>query len=231
MFRGIGKAPKVRQAVGAGHLGRTLAQISHTAVFPFFCILVFPLARRKITRQGVEKIIVSILEYVFLAGHQRTRVLLFSVVAPFSPPLFHQAAILPLLFTVAFPCAELFLWDQNKQILVLIVQVIQRPAEGGQLLSQCRRPLFVGQSHVLYADGIQAFLQQRRDLCAPLSPKLRQSVLYGSVKFQNVQRIGYDLCPVWHESTLLFRASKFAAQPLDRCRHDIRKMLAQNLCE
>ena len=69
MFRGIGKAPKVRQAVGADYLRRTVAQIGHTAVFPFFCILVFPFARRKITRQRIEELIVLILEYVFLAGH------------------------------------------------------------------------------------------------------------------------------------------------------------------
>ena len=144
MFRGIGKAPKVRQTVGAGHLGRTLAQIGHTAVFPFFCILVFPFARRKITRQGVEEIIILILKYVFLAGHQLPRVLFLGMVAPFSPLLFHQVTILPLLFAVAFPFAAFFLWDQGKQILVLIIQVIQRPAEGRQLLPQCRRPFFMG---------------------------------------------------------------------------------------
>ena len=83
----------MRQTVGAGHLGRTLAQIGHTAVFPFFCILVFPFARRKITRQGVEEIIVLILKYVLLAGHQLPRVLLLGMVAPFSPLLFHQVAI------------------------------------------------------------------------------------------------------------------------------------------
>ena len=105
------------------------------------------------------------------------------MVAPFSPLLFHQVAILPLLFAVAFPFAALFLWDQGKQILVLIVQVIQRPAEGREFLSQRRRSFFMGQFHILDADGVEAFLQQRRDLCAPFSPKLRQSVLYGSVKF------------------------------------------------
>ena len=87
MFRGIGKVPKVRQAVGADYLRRTLAQIGHTSAFPFFCILVFPFTRRKITRQGVEKIIVLILKYVFLAGHQLPRVLLLGMVAPFSPLL------------------------------------------------------------------------------------------------------------------------------------------------
>ena len=66
------------------------------------------------------------------------------MVAPFSPLLFHQVAILPLLFAVAFPFAAFFLWDQGKQILVLIIQVIQRPAEGRQLLPQCRRPFFMG---------------------------------------------------------------------------------------
>ena len=90
---------------------RTLAQIGHTAVFPFFCILVFPFARRKITRQGVEEIIVLILKYVFLAGHQLPRVLLLGMVAPFSPLLFHQVTILPLLFAVAFPFAAFFFWD------------------------------------------------------------------------------------------------------------------------
>ena len=69
MFRGIGKAPEVWQAVGAGYLGRTVAQIGHTAIFPFLCILVFPFARRKITRQRIEEVIVLILKYVFLAGH------------------------------------------------------------------------------------------------------------------------------------------------------------------
>ena len=183
MFRGIGKAPKVRQTVGAGHLGRTLAQIGHTAVFPFFCILVFPFARRKITRQGVEEIIVLILKYVFLAGHQLPRVLLLGMVAPFSPLLFHQVAILPLLFAVAFPFVAFFFWDQGKQILVLIVQVIQRPAEGREFLPQGRRSFFMGQFHILDADSVKAFIQQRRDLCAPFPSKFRQSVLYGSVKF------------------------------------------------
>ena len=69
MFRGIGKAPKVRQAVGADYLRRTVAQIGHTAVFPLLCVLVFPFSRRKITRQRIEEIIVLILKYVFLAGH------------------------------------------------------------------------------------------------------------------------------------------------------------------
>ena len=35
----------------------------------------------------------------------------------------------------------------------------------------------------LNANGIKAFIQQRRDLCAPFPSKFRQSVLYGSVKF------------------------------------------------
>ena len=69
MFRGIGKAPKVRQAVGADYLRRTVAQIGHTAVFPLLCVLTFPFSRRKITRQRIEEIIVLILKYVFLAGH------------------------------------------------------------------------------------------------------------------------------------------------------------------
>ena len=89
MFRGIGKVPKVRQAMGADYLRRTMAQIGHTAVFPFFCILAFPLSRRIITRYGIEEIIVLILKYVFLAGHQLPRVLLLGMVAPFSPLLFH----------------------------------------------------------------------------------------------------------------------------------------------
>ena len=144
MFRGIGKASKVRQVVGADYLRRTVAQIGHTAVFPLLCVLVFPFSRRKITRQRIEEIIVLILKYVFLAGHQLSRVLLLGMVAPFSSLLFHQVTILPLLFAVAFPFAAFFLWDQGKQILVLIIQVIQRPAEGRQLLPQCRRPFFMG---------------------------------------------------------------------------------------
>ena len=84
---------------------------------------------------------------------------------------------MPLLFAVMFPVAAFFFWNQGKQILVLIVQVIQGPAEGGQFLSQRRRPFFVGQSHILDADGIKAFIEQRRDLCAPFSPKLFQGVL------------------------------------------------------
>ena len=188
----------MRQAVGADYLRRTVAQIGYTAVFPFFCILVFPFARRKITRQRIEEIIVLILEYVFLAGHQLPRVLLLGMVTPFSPLLFHQVTILPLLFAVAFPFAAFFLWDQGKKILVLIVQVIQCPAEGRQLLPQRRRPFFMGQSHILDTDGIKASIQQRRDLCAPFFSKFRQSVLYGSVKFQNVQRIIYDLFELCH---------------------------------
>ena len=42
------------------------------------------------------------------------------------------------------------------------------------------------------------------DLRAPFFSQFRQSVLYGSVKFQNVQGIRYDLCPVWHKSTPSF---------------------------
>ena len=169
--------------MGADYLRRTVAQIGHTAVFPFFCILVFPFARRKITRQGVEEIIVLILKYVFLAGHQLPRVLLLGMVAPFPSLLFHQVAILPLIFAVAFPFVAFFFWDQGKQILVLIVQVIQRPAEGREFLPQGRRSFFMGQFHILDADSIKAFIQQRRDLCAPFFSKFRQSVLYGSVKF------------------------------------------------
>ena len=183
MFRGIGKAPQVRQAVGADYLRRTVAQIGNAAIFPFFRVLAFPFSRRKITRQGIEEIIVLILKYVFIAGHQLPRVLLLGMVAPFSPLLFHQVAILPLLFAVAFPFVAVFLWDQGKQILVLIVQVIQCPAEGRKFLSQRCRPFFVGQFHILDADGVKAFIQQRRDLCAPFFSKFRQSVLYGSVKF------------------------------------------------
>ena len=104
----------------------------------------FPFSRRKVTRQGIEEIIVLILKYVFLAGHQRTRVLLLGMVAPIAPLLFHQAAILPPFFAVAFPFAAFFLWNQDKQILILIVQVIQCPAEGRQFLSQRCRPFFVG---------------------------------------------------------------------------------------
>ena len=66
------------------------------------------------------------------------------MVAPFSPLLFHQVAILPLLFAVAFPFVAFFFWDQGKQILVLIVQVIQRPAEGREFLPQGRRSFFMG---------------------------------------------------------------------------------------
>ena len=134
----------MRQTVGSGHLGRTLAQIGHTAVFPFFCILAFPLPRRKITCYGIEEIIVPILKYEFLAGHQGTRFLLLGMVSPFSPLLFQQVTRLPLFFAVTFPFPALFLWNQDKQILVLIVQVIQRPAEGRQLLPQRRRPFFMG---------------------------------------------------------------------------------------
>ena len=188
----------MRQAVGADYLRRTVAQIGHTAVFPFFCILVFPFARRKITRQRIEEIIVLILKYVFLAGHQLPRVLLLGMVAPFSSLLFHQVAILPLLFAVAFPFVAFFLWNQGKKILILIVQVIQCPAKGREFLPQRCCPFVMGQFHILDANGIKAFVQQHRDLCAPFSPKLRQSVLYGSVKFQNVQRIIYDLFELCH---------------------------------
>ena len=120
------------------------------------------------------------------------------MVAPFSPLLFHQVAILPLLFAVAFPFAAFLLRDQGKQILVLIVQVIQRPAEGRKLLPQRRRPFFMGQFHILDTDGIEAFIQQHRDLWAPFFSKPGQRVLYGSVKFQNVQRILYDVFELFH---------------------------------
>ena len=198
IFCGISKAPKVRQAVGADHLGRTAVQIGHTAVFPFLRVPAFPLARREIPCQRIEEIIVLILKDIFLAGHLLPRVLLPGMVAPFSPLLFHQVAILPLLFAVAFPFAAFFLRDQGKQILVLIVQVIQRPAEGRKFLSQRCRPFFMGQFHILNANGIKAFIQQRRDLRAPFFSQFRQSVLYGSVKFQNVQRILYDLFELCH---------------------------------
>lgn len=56
----------------------------------------------------------------------------------------------------------------------------------------------MGQFHILDADSVKAFIQQRRDLCAPFFSKFRQSVLYGSVKFQNVQRIIYDLFELCH---------------------------------
>ena len=140
----IGEVPELVQALGAGHFRRTAAQIRHTAIFPFLGMTAFPFSRCKVSCQRVEEIIVLILEYVFLARHQLPRVLLLGMVAPFSSLLFHQVTILPLLFAVAFPFAAFFLWDQGKQILVLIIQVIQRPAEGRQLLPQCRRPFFMG---------------------------------------------------------------------------------------
>ena len=159
------------------------------------------------------------------------------MVAPFPSLLFHQVAILPLLFAVAFPFAAFFFWDQGKQILVLIVQVIQRPAEGREFLPQGRRSFFMGQFHILDADGVKAFIQQRRDLCAPFPSKFRQSVLYGSVKFQNVQRIIYDLCPVWHESTpflvpqsLLLSRLTGADITSGKCLHriSVNKVIARN---
>ena len=56
----------------------------------------------------------------------------------------YEMMLLPLLFAVAFPFVAFFLWDQGKQILVLIVQVIQCPAEGRKFLSQRCRPFFMG---------------------------------------------------------------------------------------
>ena len=140
----IGEVPELVQALGAGHFWRAAAQICHTAVFPFLRMAAFPFSRCKVSCQRVEEIIVLILEYVFLARHQLPRVLLLGMVAPFSSLLFHQVTILPLLFAVAFPSAAFFRWNQDKQILVLLVQVIQRPAESGQLLSQRSHAHFVG---------------------------------------------------------------------------------------
>ena len=82
------------------------------------------------------------------------------------------------------------LGDQDKEVFVLLVQVVQRPAEGGQLLAQGRRPFFMGKLHMLHAHRAQPPVQQSRDLRAPLLPQLRQGILYGSVIFQNIQRIG-----------------------------------------
>ena len=47
----------------------------------------------------------------------------------------------------------------------------------------------MGKLHMLHAHRAQPPVQQRRDLRAPLLPQLRQGILYGSVIFQNIQRI------------------------------------------
>ena len=109
---------------GAGHFRRTAAQICHTTIFPFLGMDAFPFPGRKVPCQRIEEIVVLGLKDVFLAGHQSPGVLLFGMGAPFSSGLFHQAAVLPMLFTKVFQFAAFFLWDQDKQILVLCIQVI-----------------------------------------------------------------------------------------------------------
>lgn len=63
----------------------------------------FPFSRRKVTRQGIEEIIVLILEYVFLAGHQRTRVLLLGMVAPIAPPVVSSGGNIAPVFCSSVP--------------------------------------------------------------------------------------------------------------------------------
>ena len=69
--------------------------------------------------------------------------------------------------------------------------------------SQDRR--IKGIIEALNANGIKAFIQQRRDLRAPFFSQFRQSVLYGSVKFQNVQCVCDLFCKVQHQLPPLFR--------------------------
>ena len=118
------------------------------------------------------------------------------MVAPAAPGLLHQSAVLSLLLTEGFKRLPFPLGYQDKQVLVLPVQIVQRPAEGGQFLPQSVRARFVGKLHILDAHRIEPPVQQRRDLSPPFFPQFRQGILYGSVIFQDVQRIRYPFCKV-----------------------------------
>ena len=200
MFRGIGNAPKVRQAVGADYLRRTVAQIGHTSAFPFLCIPVFPFAYRKITCQRIEENNRTHPEVCIPRRHQLPRVLAPWHGRPISVLAVSSGDNIAPAFCSSVPIRCVLLWDQGKQILVLIVQVIQCPAEGRKFLSQGCRP-FSWDSFIYWTQRHQSVHPAAPGPVRPIFLEVRQSVLYGSVKFQNVQCIRYDLCPVWHKNT------------------------------
>ena len=133
----------------------------------------FHSTRRKITRQGIEEIIVLILEDVFLAGHQRLR-----GPAPWhGRPIFALAVssgdkIAPA-FCSSVPIRCVLLWDKANRYSSSSSRLYS--AQPRQKFLPQRAAPFLGVSYM--TQRIKAFIQQRRDLCAPFFSKFRQSVL------------------------------------------------------